>query len=50
MTDWIKCPHCKGKTTCDCSTCGFFEEKRQISHQGICKVCQGRGEIKVDDS
>ncbi len=49
----VKCPHCDGKTKCDCSSCGdkIIKEKdysKAYSHwyeYGICKVCNGLGVI-----
>jgi hypothetical protein len=46
------CPHCWGKTICDCHTCGLkvrilvFSGKWHTYYEsGVCRVCGGRGTI-----
>ena len=66
MKDWISssdlksgykwCPHCGGKTKCDCGTCGqkvevpFYYRHKLETHfkfePGVCSVCKGLGQVK----
>ncbi len=45
------CPHCNGKTTCDCATCGMETTTRsrgmgaRMMEAGMCKACQGQGQV-----
>ena len=42
------CPHCDGKTICDCATCGMKTAGRyggRWMEAGMCKVCQGQGQV-----
>jgi len=45
------CPHCSGRTECDCASCSVVREeidghyKRTRYYKGICKVCEGKGQI-----
>lgn len=41
----VECPHCRGRTTCDCMTCGEKEPHYGYWRSGICKVCQGLGYV-----
>ncbi len=46
-------PHCNGKTTCACGSCGvqkpYFDrhgnQKDITIVEGICKVCNGTGQV-----
>jgi DnaJ-class molecular chaperone len=45
------CPHCNGKTTCNCATCGIETTTRargmgaRWMEAGVCRVCNGHGQI-----
>lgn len=46
------CPHCEGKTSCNCASCGGEEKDGYAKHipyslreYGICKVCNGTGQV-----
>ena len=46
------CPHCIGKTTCDCAVCGrrvryidFGGKWHKYYESGICRQCGGKGNI-----
>lgn len=47
-----RCPHCKGATSCQCSSCGNeitftmpSGQKQSTWKEGICKVCKGKGTV-----
>ena len=49
--EMVTCPHCGGKTVCDCVDCGkkmadnkLFPNKPYYA-AGICKICNGLGKI-----
>jgi len=42
------CPHCNGKTKCNCGTCGIDTGKKDEHgakelEYGICTICNGTG-------
>ncbi|XOU94581.1 MAG: hypothetical protein ACNFW9_00780 [Candidatus Kerfeldbacteria bacterium] len=43
-----ECPHCNGRTTCTCSSCGAYVTGRGGKEwkKGICKVCGGSGKAR----
>ncbi len=47
-----KCPHCKGETRCNCSTCGQLIPRftyTNVYDYGMCQVCRGLGEVPDPD-
>jgi hypothetical protein len=52
---WEKCPHCNGKTKCNCATCGTETTTRargagaKWMDAGMCQACNGQGGRTVPD-
>jgi hypothetical protein len=45
---YVLCPHCKGKTVCDCASCGIPDGLKPGGYaEGICKVCKGLGQVRL---
>ena len=49
------CPHCNGKTVCNCATCGIESTTRargqgaRWMEAGMCKACHGQGQVVDPD-
>jgi hypothetical protein len=51
------CPHCIGRTTCDCTHCGrrvryidFGGKWHRYYESGTCRKCRGKGILSADCS